>query len=140
LFDALGIEIEYMLVDRDTLNVRPLADVVLSSLAGGQPTSEISVGPISWSNELTLHLIELKTSDPAEEVVSLPCQFENAIGDLNPVLQAHHLRLLPTGMHPWMNPVAEPGCGRISITRSTRLTIASLIAAPRAGRMFRAST
>ncbi|WP_182871163.1 carboxylate-amine ligase [Rhodopirellula sp. JC639] len=107
LFEAFGIELEYMLVDRDTLNVRPVADVLLASLAGGEPTSEFSRGPITWSNELMLHVIELKTTDPAKKIRPLPGQFETAIRDLGPALESLNLRLMPTAMHPWMDPKEE---------------------------------
>ncbi len=107
LFDAFGIELEYMLVDRDTLDVRPVADLLLSSLAGGTLTTDHESGPITWSNELALHVIELKTTNPAKSVRKVPSQFEKAVSDLGPALDALNLRLLPTAMHPWMNPIEE---------------------------------
>ena len=36
LFSVLGLEIEYMLVDKDTLAVQPLSDVLVNHLAGKQ--------------------------------------------------------------------------------------------------------
>ena len=107
LFDAFGIEMEYMLVDRDTLNVRPVADTVLAILAGGKTVSDYESGPITWSNELALHVIELKTTLPATKIRSLPSQFETAIRELRPVLDRLNVRLLPTAMHPWMKPAIE---------------------------------
>ncbi|MCO8121851.1 glutamate-cysteine ligase family protein [Stieleria sp. TO1_6] len=107
LFDAVGIEMEYMIVDRDTLDVRPIADVLLSTLAGGQTVSDFTAGPITWSNELALHVLELKTTHPAKRIRSLPSQFETAIRDLRPTLDQLDARLLPTAMHPWMNPAKE---------------------------------
>ncbi|TWT49592.1 Carboxylate-amine ligase YbdK [Rubripirellula amarantea] len=107
LFEAFGIEMEYMLVDRDTLNVRPVADTVLAILAGGQLVSDFESGPITWSNELALHVLELKTTLPAKKIRSLPSQFEKAMVDLRPVLDRLNVRLLPTAMHPWMNPAIE---------------------------------
>ncbi|QDV42795.1 Carboxylate-amine ligase YbdK [Stieleria neptunia] len=107
LFDAYGIELEYMLVDRGSLAVRPVADVLLASLAGGELTSEYESGPITWSNELALHVIELKTTEPANKIRPLPSRFEKAIRDLGPTLDALNVRLMPTAMHPWMDPVVE---------------------------------
>lgn len=107
LFDAFGVELEYMLVDRDSLEVRPVADQLLASLAGGNLVTDFESGSITWSNELALHVIELKTTDPAKKIRQLPSQFEQAIADLRPTLQSMNLRLLPTAMHPWMNPVTE---------------------------------
>ncbi|RZA13955.1 MAG: glutamate--cysteine ligase, partial [Proteobacteria bacterium] len=34
LFDAYGIEMEYMIVNRDSLDVMPITDKVIESLAG----------------------------------------------------------------------------------------------------------
>ncbi|KAA1259196.1 Carboxylate-amine ligase YbdK [Rubripirellula obstinata] len=107
LFDAFGIEMEYMLVDRNTLDVRPVADTLLAILAGGKTVSDYESGPITWSNELALHVIELKTTLPATKIRSLPSQFETAIRDLRPALDRLNVRLLPTAMHPWMNPAIE---------------------------------
>jgi hypothetical protein len=58
LFEVTGIEIEYMIVDRETLAVRPIADLVLGA------DGELELGSIACSNELVLHVIELKTNGP----------------------------------------------------------------------------
>jgi len=106
LFDAYGIEMEYMLVDHESLDIRPLADQVLAAL-GGAITSDVEIGKITWSNELALHVLELKTTKPASQLRRLPGLFEKAIADLQIVLDRFNLVLLPTGVHPWMNPAAE---------------------------------
>src|SRR5690606_19527526 len=84
LFEAIGIELEYMIVDAGTLDVLPICDRLLaaeamradsaaaassastaSSAAGaagpavgaaGKVVSDVERGPISWSNELALHV------------------------------------------------------------------------------------
>ncbi len=45
LFEGYGIELEYMIVDRDSLAVRPLTDRVLQQVAG-KIVNEIEVGPL----------------------------------------------------------------------------------------------
>lgn len=60
LFAGYGVEIETMIVDADTGAVRPLADVLLHD--GETIVNEIERDPISWSNELVAHVVELKTS------------------------------------------------------------------------------
>ena len=62
-FSGFGIEIEYMIVDRTTLDVAPLADRLLTE-AAGELTEETEQGEIAWSNELALHVIEVKTNGP----------------------------------------------------------------------------
>ena len=106
LFDAYGIEMEYMLVDQESLDVRPVADQVLALLAG-QTTSDIEIGPITWSNELALHVLELKTTLPARRLKQLPSQFETAIRQIQATLDELDLLLLPTAVHPWMDPTVE---------------------------------
>ena len=56
LFEGFGIEIEYMIVDADTLMVRPVADELLKAVAGTYEM-EVDRGRLCWSNELALHLI-----------------------------------------------------------------------------------
>jgi glutamate---cysteine ligase / carboxylate-amine ligase len=106
LFSAFGIELEYMLVDVDTLDVRPVADVLLAEL-GGPGASEADCGPVAWSNELARHVIELKTNGPVASLAGVPAAFSRAIEDLEVAAAKHNVRLMPTGMHPWMDPDRE---------------------------------
>ena len=106
IFSVLGLEIEYMLVDSDTLNVQPKSDCILASLAGEQ-ASEAILGDIAASNELVMHVLELKNNGPKPPNAAVAEQFQHAILQLQPLLQEHNLQLLPTGAHPWMNPLTE---------------------------------
>lgn len=110
LFEAFGVELEYMIVDSSTLDVRPVADAMLKRLAGlpgavveeedgGQP-SQVSLGAISVSNELVLHVAEFKTTEPARTLAGLAGEFQGAISRVNGVLGAMGCRLMSTGMHP----------------------------------------
>lgn len=108
LFDAVGIELEYMIVDRDTLKVRPFADRVLAAVNGGDVASEVELGRLSWSNELVAHVIELKTSRPVTTIdESLGREFAQAVRRIDELLLPHGARLLPTAMHPTMDPLRE---------------------------------
>lgn len=106
IFSVLGIEIEYMLVDKNTLNVSPLSDVILHTLAGEQ-VNEVKLGDIALSNELVMHVIELKNNGPKPPDSPIAQQFQKTIEDIQPLLAQHNLQLLPTGAHPWMNPLTE---------------------------------
>jgi len=106
LFDARGIEIEYMLVDRETLAVRPETDRVLAHVAG-KIVSEVEMGELAWSNELVLHVIELKTNGPAASFEGVLDAFERDVRRVNAILEPWGGRLMPTAMHPWMDPAAE---------------------------------
>ena len=106
IFSVLGLEIEYMLVDRGTLNVQPKSDLILKQLAG-ERACEVSLGDIAISNELVMHVLELKNNGPKHVSAPVAAQFQQAILQLQPILEAHHLQLLPTAAHPWMDPLTE---------------------------------
>ncbi len=106
LFEGFGVELEYMLVDQQSLNVRPMADQVMHQLAG-EYLSEIEFGEVAWSNELALHVIELKTNGPASSLTPLPELMQQHVCQLNALLAPHHACLMPTAMHPWMDPWQE---------------------------------
>lgn len=106
LFSVVGIEIEYMLVDRTTLAVRPISDLILQELAGEQ-VDDVELGDIAISNELVLHVLELKNNGPKAFDQPIAAHFQEAITKLQPLLEKHHLQFLPTGAHPWMDPHTE---------------------------------
>jgi gamma-glutamyl:cysteine ligase YbdK (ATP-grasp superfamily) len=102
LFEGYGIEIEYMIVDAETLDVRPICDELIRSLVGSYE-SEVELGDIAWSNELALHVLELKTNGPAASLEGLTDAFQSNVTKANELLARLGARLLPSGMHPWMN-------------------------------------
>ncbi len=106
LFSAFGVELEYMLVDALTLDVRPITDALLEQVAGSI-VSEIEFEDIAWSNELVLHVIELKTNGPAPKLAPLASRFQEHVGRVNAVLAKLGARLMPSAMHPWMDPFRE---------------------------------
>ena len=55
LFQAFGVELEYMIVDRETMDIRPIADELLKHVIGSYG-SEFNNGMVTWSNELVLHV------------------------------------------------------------------------------------
>ncbi len=106
LLSVLGIEIEYMLVDRHTLNVQPKSDIILNCLAG-EPVSNVALEDITVSNGLVLHVLELKNNALKPPEAPITNQFQQTILQLQPLLQQYNLQLLPTGAHPWMDPLTE---------------------------------
>lgn len=103
LFSGFGIEIEYMIVDKNTLNIMPISDQVLKAVAGTY-VSEVELGDIAWSNELVLHVLELKTNGPRTSLIGLGDAFHKNIQHINRLLEPHQACLLPSGAHPWMDP------------------------------------
>lgn len=107
LFEAFGIEAEYMVVDMDTLNIKAIADQVLKVLNAGEQTNEVEIGDIAWSNELVNHVLELKCNGPQKDLLRIEKSFHHAIVEMNKVLDKYNAVLMPTAMHPWMNPDKE---------------------------------
>lgn len=105
-FSVYGIELEYMIVDRTTLDVRPIADTILEEMAG-EPAMEVELGPVCWSNELARHVLETKTNGPTPDLARASSNFGSAVRAMNGILAQHGARLLPGGMHPWMQPDTE---------------------------------
>ena len=105
-FSAYGIEIEYAIVGSDTLDVRAIADRLLADVAGAE-VNEFADGPIAWSNELSLHVIELKTNGPAVSLDGLDELFAAEVARIDKLLEKYQARILPGPMHPWMDPLTE---------------------------------
>ena len=106
LFEGFGVELEYMIVRADTLDVFPATDQVLLAAAGDY-VSEIERGELAWSNELVNHVIELKTNGPAPALRGLDTAFARDVGEIQGILRPLGGRLMPGAAHPWMNPARE---------------------------------
>lgn len=103
LFEAVGIELEYMVVDRDTLGVHPIVDRLFEAQAGAV-TSDVAFDDLTWSNELVSHVVEFKTTQPARVLSPLPERFHDHVQRVNRLAERFNARLMPTAMHPWMDP------------------------------------
>jgi carboxylate-amine ligase len=98
-FKAFGIELEYMVVSRDTLDVLPIAERILDG--------ELQRGDLAWSNELVAHVLELKNPHPVRDLAALSSRFQSEIRLMNSALRMLGARLMPGAMHPWMDPRNE---------------------------------
>lgn len=114
-FAGYGIELEYMIVDSASLAVRPLADRLLAELAGNEAPDAQGIG---WSNELVRHVVEVKNVAPTSDLAPLPARFHSGIRTANRLLAPHHARLMPTAMHPWMDPATETSLSDDAIYRA----------------------
>ena len=106
LFYGYGIELEYMLVDRDSLNVKPIADELLKHELG-EFGSDFENGLVTWSNELVLHVIEIKSTKPESDLEELEKAFTQNISRINSNLEKWNAMLMPSAAHPWMDPHQE---------------------------------
>ncbi len=106
LFQGFGIELEYMLVDCDTLQVKPITDDLLKHELG-EYGSDFENGIVTWSNELVMHVVELKSTNPELNLNGLEHAFAENIRRINSILSGWNAMLMPTAAHPFMNPQVE---------------------------------
>ncbi|MBL8809215.1 MAG: hypothetical protein JNM43_03475 [Planctomycetaceae bacterium] len=106
LFDAYGVELEYMIVAKESLDVQPVCDRLIEAECGAIQ-SDVERGEISWSNELVLHVVELKTTGPSASLQGLSSKFHSEVRQINRRLGDLGCRLMPSAMHPWMDPFRE---------------------------------
>ncbi len=106
LFQGYGVELEYMLVDRDSLNITPITDELLKHELGVYG-SDYENGMVTWSNELVLHVVELKSTKPELDFQSLEGKFSENVKTINAILSKWNAMLMPTAAHPFMNPLTE---------------------------------
>lgn len=106
LWERCGVELEYMIVDRSTLQVLPLADFLLQAPSGEQ-LSELEHGVVGWSNELVRHVIEFKCAHPVTTLEGWSELFHAEVQCANEMLRSRGAMLLPSACHPLMNPATD---------------------------------
>lgn len=106
LFQGYGIELEYMLVDRNTLDVKPITDELIRHETGAYQ-SDFENGMVTWSNELVLHVVELKSTTPESNFNALENAFAENVKRVNAILASWDAMLMPTAAHPFMDPLTE---------------------------------
>ena len=108
-FEAIGVELEYMIVDSENLAVKPIADQLFAEATQqNPPPGDIETGWIDWSNELANHVVELKNAVPDRDLEQLKAGFFEQVGAINRILkEKFESQLLPTAMHPFMQPETE---------------------------------
>lgn len=113
LFQGYGVELEYMIVDLETLAVKPIADDLLKHELGEYGSDFVPKdsfgenGIVTWSNELVLHVLEIKSTRPESNFSALENAFADNIKRINAILHHWNAKLLPSGAHPFMNPLTE---------------------------------
>ena len=105
LFDVFGLELEYMIVSKGSLDVLPVADVLIHS--EGKRKNEVRHGDFLWSNELVMHVVELKTRNPVASLTGMADGFQSQIALINGMLESSGACLLSGAMHPWMDPITQ---------------------------------
>lgn len=106
IFQAYGVELEYMIVDRESLKIRPITDELLKHLLGVYE-SDYENGRVTWSNELVLHVVELKSTKPDNDFIGLEAAFAENISQINGILRQWNAMLMPSAAHPTMDPLKD---------------------------------
>ncbi len=106
LFEGYGIELEYMIVDRTSLDPIAVSDRVLKSRCG-RFVNEVENGDAGWSNEFVMHVMEIKNRRPKASISGLGAVLQEQITQINSILEEFGGRLMPSGMHPWMDPTRQ---------------------------------
>jgi glutathione synthase/RimK-type ligase-like ATP-grasp enzyme/gamma-glutamyl:cysteine ligase YbdK (ATP-grasp superfamily) len=102
-FSVAGMELEYPVVDRD-LNVVSRVEDAFRILAG-RPVSDVDLGAVGFSNEIADHVFEIKTSEPVQSLATAEDVLVEGVRRFGALVRSEwDARLLPTGMHPWMDP------------------------------------
>ena len=104
IWERFGVEMEFMIVDRDSLNVLPRADVPLGKDKDGNQLSDIEYDDIGLSNELVSHVLEFKCAHPKSTFDGLGKRFFHEIRRANKKLEKINAMLLPSACHPFMDP------------------------------------
>ena len=66
------------------------------SAAAGRKVSEVERGRFGWSNELVLHVVEIKNARPDPALEPLAAGFQAEVAAINALLQPMGARLMPT--------------------------------------------
>lgn len=106
LFEVTGIELEYMVVDRETLRASPTVDQLFKDVTGAV-SSDVERGDVDWSNELVAHVVELKTARPTPSIRAYREKFASEVKAIDAILARRGLMLLPTAAHPLFDPFTE---------------------------------
>ena len=107
IFERFGLELEYMIVSRETQKVMPRADAVLGKDEKGENLSDVEHGEVGLSNELVSHVLEMKCAEPASCFSGWSECFHHEILEANKKLESIGAELLPTAVHPFMDPLTE---------------------------------
>ncbi len=107
IFERFGLELEYMIVSKDSKRVLPKVDAVLGKDANGENLSDVEHGPVGLSNELVSHVLEFKCGEPTESLAGWDENFHREILSANEKLSPVGGELLPSAAHPFMDPMTE---------------------------------
>jgi carboxylate-amine ligase len=99
LFEGCRLAVQYMLVDGESLDAASAADELLETVP-----AELESGDIGLRHGLALHVVELGCKAPRRTLEGVTDAFAATVRLANGRLGRDGLRLMPTAMHPWLDP------------------------------------
>jgi glutamate---cysteine ligase / carboxylate-amine ligase len=106
LLDAAGLEVGYSIVAEETLSPAPIDESFLAALPGFAEGSVLR-GDLNWSKGPASHTLLLRTAKPVKAVSALRKKLNTEVRAMNAALAKDGRRLLPSGMHPFMDPARD---------------------------------
>ena len=112
LFQGYGVEIEYMVVDAESREIRSIVHTLLDDLERSPDASTRTEGNpsgrVEWSNELAAHVAEAKCAEPEPSLEGWLAPLNASVDHVNTLLAPRRACLMPSAAHPWMNPAKDP--------------------------------
>lgn len=100
----IGVSIEYMIVDRTSLELRPLASELLSSLNQKEDQKTSSGKCLKWRAGYQPHIFRICSAFPQTNLNTLEHAIADELRIVNRILAEYGAMLLPGGMHPFADP------------------------------------
>jgi carboxylate-amine ligase len=101
VFESFGVELEFMIVHKQTLEVLPLVESLFRQISPGNPKIT-NRDIITWAPKSMPHVFELRSTQPEANFNTLAHTFADEIGLINKWLSGKDGMLLPTAMHPFL--------------------------------------
>lgn len=99
IFTVVGIELEFVVVDKKDFTIKNIVRKVLKE-------NQINLNEyIELSNEMVNHVIELKLKTPINDLKKAEYYFQDAYLTINKILEKYNAVIIPLSMHPFMKPV-----------------------------------
>lgn len=104
----IGVSIEYMIVDRNTLELKPLVNELLSSLSEEEEQKNSAAKCLKWKAGYQPHIFRICSASPQKNLNTLEHAIADELRIINRILAEYGAMLLPGGMHPFANPFEIP--------------------------------
>ena len=106
LFEGIVVAPRCMVVDRDTLMVRPIVDQLFREMTGGDG-NQVQRNEMRWTSALPAHVVSIEPVKGVRSPRTLERKLNAEIRALDAALAKHNAMLLPTAAHPFMDPATE---------------------------------